>query len=532
MIRLFLSLFAVITIVIISYLMGANPVAHFLLQDTLADLRQQQLGGIIVQLDEDIAGLNASQRQQRLREIKAMFRYDLELVPIAKLDVSPRTKKRLQQGHFVSHTEQGVEYINYRAGLDGYAWHMQLDPSLEDQYQDFLTGPLALLEQKLSESPRSEWPQVVQHIDSQFGIPIRLIDQQAIDNHPRLDQRQRTMLNAGEMVMLSEHPTEAEYIYYRLKDSNAYLEVGKLQVPFALRNANLIILSLLAALLGLAIWLWLRPVWQELRQLKSASEGFGQGQLTTRIPVSRYSFIKTILQAFNTMAGRIEQLITSHQTLTNAVSHELRTPVSRLRFSLAMLEKTEQSDTQRRHLAEMNDDIDELDEMLAALLSYARMDRQDVIADKTPLLLEPWLREQITHLRLDNDHIITIEVICLHLPDDEAAVMDAKLMARALQNLLQNAKRYARQKIRVTFSKTGEHYELRVDDDGCGIPEQYRERLFDPFTRVDESRGRDSGGYGLGLAIVKQIVHMHRGEVSVCTSELGGACFTIHWQCC
>ncbi|MGB0849154.1 MAG: hypothetical protein ACPGSM_20640, partial [Thiolinea sp.] len=102
MIRLFLSLFAVITIVIISYLMGANPVAHFLLQDTLADLRQQQLGGIIVQLDEDIAGLNDSQRQQRLREIKAMFRYDLELVPIAKLDVSPRTKKRLQQGHFVS----------------------------------------------------------------------------------------------------------------------------------------------------------------------------------------------------------------------------------------------------------------------------------------------------------------------------------------------------------------------------------------------------------------------------------------------
>ncbi len=529
MIRLFLSLFAIIAIVIISYLMGANQVAHFLLRDTLTDLRQQQIGGIIVQLDETIDGLNSAQRQQRLHTLQNSFRYDVDLLRIDTLAVSARDKKSLRQGRLVSQSRGRVEYIYYRSALAGYVWHLQLDPTLEDQYQDFLAGPLALLEQKLSLSPQSEWPRAVQRIDQQFGIPINLLEQQAIDDNPRLNQRQRALLTAGKMVMLSQHPTEAEYFYYRLKNSDYYLEIGKLEIPSMLRHANLIILSLLAILLGLAIWLWLRPVWQDLRQLQLAADGFGQGQLTTRIPVSRFSFIKTILLAFNKMAGRIEQLITSHKTLTNAVSHELRTPVSRLRFSLAMLEKTPQSNTQRRHLDEMNADIDELDEMLASLLNYARMDRQDIIAEKTPLLPETWLQQQVAHAQTDKNPTVKLEVICHNLPTTETAVMDAKLMTRALQNLLQNAQRYAKQHIRVSFSKTGKHYELRVEDDGCGIPETHRERLFDPFTRVDESRGRDSGGYGLGLAIVKQVAHMHRGSVSINTSPLGGACFIIRW---
>ena len=159
------------------------------------------------------------------------------------------------------------------------------------------------------------------------------------------------------------------------------------------------------------------------------------------------------------------------------------------------------------------------------------MDRQDVKLEKTPLILETWLREQVRQAKIktDNNSTITIEIICQNLPTAETAIMDAKLMARALQNLLQNAQRYAKQNIRVSFSRIDNHYELRVEDDGCGIHVRYHEQLFEPFTRVDESRGRDSGGYGLGLAIVKQIAKMHQGEAAIENSTLGGACFVIRW---
>lgn len=532
MIRLFLSLFAIMILIFIGYLMGVNPVANFLFSSTVADLRQQQMGGIITQLDEGVAGLNDTQIQQRLVVLQEMFRYDVNLIAVDKLELANGDMQRLRQGELIIQRQDGAEFIYKRSVVTDHAWHLQLDPTLTERNQQFLVGPLALVEEKLSVLPQQEWPEAVRLADQQFGIPLHLIDQQAIDNNSRITQQQRAELLAGEMVIFSAQNNLIEYVYYRLLDSQYYLQVGKVQLPLLLRYANLVVLMLLAVLLGLAIWLWLRPVWTDLRRLKLASEGFGQGQLTTRIPVSRFSFIKTILQAFNQMAGRIEQLITSHKTLTNAVSHELRTPVSRLRFSLAMLEKTPQSSEQQRHLADMNADIDELDDMLAALLSYARMDRQDVKLEKTPLILETWLREQVQHAtaQANNSGSVEIEVICQNLATTETAVMDAKLMARALQNLLQNAQRYAKQNIRVGFSQLDKHYELRVEDDGCGIPKHYHEQLFEPFTRVDESRGRDSGGYGLGLAIVKQIASMHQGEVSIENSTLGGACFVIRWS--
>ena len=109
--------------------------------------------------------------------------------------------------------------------------------------------------------------------------------------------------------------------------------------------------------------------------------------------------------------------------------------------------------------------------------------------------------------------------------------MDARLMTLALSNLLVNACHYAERRVQCSVKRQNSGYLMHVDDDGEGIPESERESIFKAFTRIDDSRNRDTGGYGLGLAIVARIASLHGGSVAVTQSdELGGARFTVQWQ--
>lgn len=98
-----------------------------------------------------------------------------------------------------------------------------------------------------------------------------------------------------------------------------------------------------------------------------------------------------------------------------------------------------------------------------------------------------------------------------------------------LDNLVQNALRYADQHIEVTLTKDNSDYLLIVEDDGTGIPKTEREHIFDAFSRLDASRDRASGGFGLGLAIAARIVKEHKGNISIGDSMLGGARFEVRF---
>ena len=102
-----------------------------------------------------------------------------------------------------------------------------------------------------------------------------------------------------------------------------------------------------------------------------------------------------------------------------------------------------------------------------------------------------------------------------------------RLFRRAAQNLATNAARYARQRVAITCVRQRDQIHLHVDDDGPGIPPEAREKVFEPFCRLDESRTADTGGAGLGLAIVQRIARLHDGKVRVDDGPLGGARFTL-----
>ena len=104
---------------------------------------------------------------------------------------------------------------------------------------------------------------------------------------------------------------------------------------------------------------------------------------------------------------------------------------------------------------------------------------------------------------------------------------EERYLHRVLQNLVTNALRYAQSRIVMRVEESEDQVVIHVDDDGPGIPEHERERVFKPFARLDKSRHRASGGYGLGLSIVKRIVDWHGGEIRVDESPEGGARFTV-----
>jgi two-component system sensor kinase ParS len=175
----------------------------------------------------------------------------------------------------------------------------------------------------------------------------------------------------------------------------------------------------------------------------------------------------------------------------------------------------------------MNSDINELDQLVAELLIYARFDRDRPELTFQRQEIEPWLGEAVRQAAMGKDNLrIEFEVAGQEL---KYARFDPLLMARALSNLLENAARYAQTRVQVVFSFDADYFRLMVDDDGPGVPEQEREAVFDAFKRLDSSRDRGTGGYGLGLAIAQRISEWHGGEIFVNDSPLGGARFEIRW---
>ena len=117
----------------------------------------------------------------------------------------------------------------------------------------------------------------------------------------------------------------------------------------------------------------------------------------------------------------------------------------------------------------------------------------------------------------------------LDFPTDSVWVKgDANQLRRMLQNLIINAFKHAKSKVRVSLKASPTT--LQINDDGEGIPEDERQRIFTPFVRLDSSRNRKTGGFGLGLAIIQRIARLHKASISVADSELGGANFKVSFQ--
>ncbi|MCF9009801.1 ATP-binding protein, partial [Pseudomonas carnis] len=239
------------------------------------------------------------------------------------------------------------------------------------------------------------------------------------------------------------------------------------------------------------------------------------------------STVRSLAGHFNQMAERIEGLIANQRELTNAVSHELRTPIARLSFELDQLRQQSDPRQSRALINDMYADLGELEEMVSELLTYASLEPGATQVTREQIEAHSWLDSVIGSVALEAE----AEGVQLSLRTCEVDVIqiEPRFMARAVINLLRNAIRYADRRVEVSLVKFGSGYEVRVNDDGPGVPLEGRTKIFEPFLRLDASRDRRTGGFGLGLALVKRVSQWHGGQVEVQDSEWGGASFRMTW---
>ncbi|QJP69300.1 ATP-binding protein [Burkholderia glumae] len=276
---------------------------------------------------------------------------------------------------------------------------------------------------------------------------------------------------------------------------------------------------------ALATWRWARPTWSDLVMVRERAIDFSGGRFHTRARESHSVILGPLARTLNALAMRMERLIEAQRDLTNGISHELRTPLARVRFALEALRDPASDAERHAALDSIAQDVTELDELIDMSLTYARLEYSSLQSNQAPTGLATWLETQVHDVaQLDPTKRIEMRI---GVPRELRVNMDTRLMSYAIRNLLRNAGKYARSRIVIGAAAGADGgITVFVEDDGPGVPDIERERIFDAFVRLD----RHTAGYGLGLAITRQVLRAHHGNIVVTDArELSGARFEIGW---
>lgn len=248
-----------------------------------------------------------------------------------------------------------------------------------------------------------------------------------------------------------------------------------------------------------------------LRSLAHAADRLGVDVDASPMAETGPREVRQAAHAFNEMQARLRKLITDRTQMLAAISHDLRTPVTRLRLRAEFVEDPEQR-------AKFLSDLDEMEAMVASALAFLRGDaerEESRLVDVTSLVATVCDEMADAGNRVSRNDSGPMPAWCRPLA-----------LKRAVGNLLSNAVKYGGQ-ADVAVDSDGSWIVITIDDRGPGIPEQERERVFEPFYRLETSRSRESGGSGLGLSVARSIVNAHGGRVELVNRSEGGLRATV-----
>lgn len=258
--------------------------------------------------------------------------------------------------------------------------------------------------------------------------------------------------------------------------------------------------------------LWIgRRIAKPLRHLAVAARAFHPARPLPAIELSGPQDVRTLISAFTDLGQRVNAMVDEKDRMLGAIGHDLRTPLAALRVRIESVE----DDTDRARMAET---IDEMNATLDDILSLARLGRpSEAATDVDVAALVDAVVEDFRDLGHAVDFVEAARVP-LHLRPN--------LMRRAVRNLIENAIKYAGA-VEVRVETGAQAVAIIVADRGPGIPDDRLDAVFDPFTRLETSRNRDTGGIGLGLALARAIVRDAGGEIALANRDGGGLNATI-----
>jgi signal transduction histidine kinase len=281
------------------------------------------------------------------------------------------------------------------------------------------------------------------------------------------------------------------------------------------------VIPALVALVGVLIWFLVGRSLRPVAAIRSEVDEISHGTLHRRVPVpDSHDEIARLAGTMNQMLERLEAASARQRSFVSDASHELRSPVTTIQATLEVALRNRDRIDWPGVAQQVLQEDERMERVVTDLLELARVEETSDIIDRAPVVdLEDVVLEEVPRVR---QHAVRTERVSAGRVRGRR-----EQLARVVRNLLDNADRHANTVVGVALSSSNGTVDLVVEDDGPGIPEADRERIFDRFTRLDEGRTRDIGGAGIGLAMVRAIVERHGGTVRAGSAATGGARFVV-----
>ena len=493
------------------------------------EYRESLTDGMAYIISEGVARQpNLQQKMDWVSDASDLLELPIYYVEASKVDITRAEGRRLADRKAVVRwdAKTGVAYIVIGLRDDpSHYLYIKADNITERQMKAL---PVFILDY-LVYYPGQE-KEYLKRIQDYFSYPISIENVQSLP----LDSEQIGRLRLDHSIILyrdsaSIRGTTISIISPIPSSTSEVLVMGPVPLfnwmPFQLA-AGITLLSLFV--LSLGVYGLLVPMQRKLREVSYALNKMKTGNMSLRLPVEGSDEMATLASSYNNMSDHIQRLIEAQRELMRAVSHELRTPVARIRFAVEMMADEDDYDYRLQQVEQIDKDIEALNTLIDEIMTYAKLEQGMPSIEFEDIDLF----EVLEQVAVETDALKTgKEVEVLPMPVPVTVEAERRYLHRVVQNLVGNAVRYCEQKILISggLDAKGMAY-ICVEDDGPGIPEVDRARIFEAFARLDDSRTRASGGYGLGLSIVSRIVYWFGGEIQVDQSPtLGGARFIMIW---
>ena len=378
-------------------------------------------------------------------------------------------------------------------------------------------------------------------------LPDRLIDEQADDEFIQvIDDGSEVVaasaglggeppvigLEAGEAATTDVPFDDERFLAYAVtarSGADVYrILVGRTLEPVAEATrlvAGLLTIGLPLVLGFVALTAWLVVGWAlaPVDRMRAQVDAIGARELDRRVEMPRAEDeIARLARTLNRMLARLEASGARQRRFVADTSHELRSPIASIREQAEVALAHPARITIEAMAASVHADALRLQALVDDLLLLARADEQTLELRSQPVDLDDAVFAEARLTRPETGPAIDVSAVsAARVMGDEAS------LRRIVRNLLENATRGASRHVVVSLTAADGAARLRIDDDGPGIPEADRDRVFERFVRLDEARGRERGGVGLGLAIVAELVREHGGRVVAGEASIGGARFEV-----
>lgn len=293
------------------------------------------------------------------------------------------------------------------------------------------------------------------------------------------------------------------------------------------KKRSLLISALMALLGGVVTYFIsgraLKPLYEFSDKIEEVQ---AQNLSDSRIEENKVKELNQLSISYNKMLERLSEAFEVQRQFTANAAHELRTPLAVMQVQLDLYNSTkhpENDECAKQTIKMVTEQNERLSKMVKTLLDMSEL--QTVARDEN-IEVDALVEEVLADLEpLAQEKDINLVERC-----DEMTMMGSDILIyRLVYNLVENAIKYNNPggQVIVTALQQGEHKKIMVEDTGNGIPKDLRERIFEPFFRVDKSRSRALGGVGLGLALVREIVRVHDGNITVRDNDAGGTTFEV-----